>query len=335
MPRSIITKLSEEQEIVLPRYIEKWKEIARKTNLIDRDKAKASIKNAYQISDYKEPKIIFTSSPLGTIQKILATENYQSFLGRDIRNKFQKRVYDHLSHLIEKQLDKSIFYELINKTLLEGEPNSQPPVFHFPYGVESCVESQIFQDLGRIDSDYLDTQYEEVSKLIRSLFRLGRFFCRGCMFDFCISELKLQYDRQKWQVMQELMQQCDFVAMFENVCFVCDRPIKLSLDSQNQLHAEWEYALQFADDYGVYAYHGVGERPEGKKCTNDQYIKPGTRVRLPSTGEYGIIVHCWYSEEIYDYDCYVAFYGTSFPDEKTDCRPYIFRYAAVSLEILE
>ncbi|EAM52467.1 hypothetical protein WH8501_17200 [Crocosphaera watsonii WH 8501] len=201
--------------------------------------------------------------------------------------------------------------------------------------VESCVESQIFQDLGRIDPDYLDNQYEEVSKLIRSLFTLGNFFCRGCMFDFCISELKLQYDRQKWQVIQELMQQCDFVAMFENVCFVCDRPIKLSLDSQNQLHAEWEYALQFADDYGVYAYHGVGERPEGEKCTNDQYIKPGTKVRLPSTGEYGIVAHCWYSEEIYDYDCYVAFYGTSFPDEKTYCKPYIFRYTATSLEILE
>ena len=24
------------------------------------------------------------------------------------------------------------------------------------------------------------------------------------------------------------------------------------------------------------------------------YGEPGTRVRLPSTGEYGIVVHCWY-----------------------------------------
>lgn len=279
MSRSIINELLEEQEIVLPKYIEKWKEIARQTKPINRDKAAAAIKNAYQISNYKEPEIIFTGSPFGAIQKILATENYQSYLGRDIRNKFRKRVWDHFLHLIERQLDKSILYEIINKTLVKGELNSDRPVYHFPYGVESCVESQIFQDLGRIDSDHLDTQYEEVSKLIRSLFRLG-WFSRGCMFDFCISELKLQYDRQKWQVMQELMQQCDFVAMFENVCFVCDRPIKLSLDSQNQLHAEWEYALQFADDYGVYAYHGVGKRPEGKICTNDQYIKPGLTLQL-------------------------------------------------------
>ena len=335
MPRGIITKLSEEQEIAIHKYIEKWQAIARQTKPIDRDQAKAVIKNVYQLINYKEPEIVYTGSPFGAIQKILATENYQSYLGRNVRNKFQKRIYDHLSHLIEKQLDKPLFYELINKTLFEGEPSSEPTVFHFPYGIESCVESQIFQDLGRIDPDYLDTQYEEVSPLIESFFRVGKFYCRGCMFDFCISELKLQYDRAQWQVMQELMKQCDFVAMFENVCFVCDRPVKLLLDSQNQLHAEWEYALKFADDYGVYAYHGVGERPEGNKCTNDQYLKPGTKVRLPSTGEYGIVVHCWYSEEIYNYDCYIAFYGTSFPDEKTECSPYILRYAAVSLEILE
>ena len=334
MPRSIITKLSEQQEIVLPKYIEKWKAIARQTKPIDRDKAKAAIKNAYQASNYKEPEIIFTGSPFGVIKKALAMENYQSYLGGDIRHKFQKRVWGHLSHLIGKQLDKPIFYELINKTLFEGETNSDHPVFHFPYGIEGCVESQIFQDLWRIDPDYFDAQYEEVSKLIRSLFRPG-WLDSGCMFDFCISELNLQYDRQKWQVIKELMQQCDFVSMFENVCFVCDRPIKLSLDRQNRLHAEWEYALQFADDYGVYAYHGVRERPEGTECTNDQYIKPGKKVRLSITGEYGIVAHCWYDEETYNYDCYIAFYGTSFPDEKTRCKPYIFRYGAGSLEILE
>lgn len=122
------------------------------------------------------------------------------YLGRDIHNKFWKRVYDHFLHLIERQIDKPIFYELINKTLVEGEVNSDLPVFHFPYGLESCVESQIFQDLGRINPNYLDTQYEEeeeVSKLIRSLFRLG-WFSQGCMFDFCISELNLKCDLQKW-----------------------------------------------------------------------------------------------------------------------------------------
>ena len=124
---------------------------------------------------------------------------------------------------------------------------------------------------------------------------------------------------------------------FENVCIACDRPYKLSFDRQNLLHAEGKYALEFVDGYGVYAYHG-GERPEGRPCKNNEYIEPGTRVRLPHAlgpGEYGIVVHCWYSKEISDFDCYIAFFGDSFPDRETDCKPSLFRFAAVSLEILD
>ena len=76
------------------------------------------------------------------------------------------------------------------------------------------------------------------------------------MFDFCISVLKLQHDRQKWQVLQELMQHCSFIFQFEKFCVVCDRPCKLSFDQENRLHADKEPAIQFADGYGVYACHG-------------------------------------------------------------------------------
>jgi hypothetical protein len=38
---------------------------------------------------------------------------------------------------------------------------------------------------------------------------------------------------------------------------VCDRPIKLCLNNENLLHAEGEPAIQFADNYSLYSYHGV------------------------------------------------------------------------------
>ncbi|MBD2086589.1 GGDEF domain-containing protein [Trichocoleus sp. ST-U3] len=38
---------------------------------------------------------------------------------------------------------------------------------------------------------------------------------------------------------------------------VSERPIKISFDSQNRLHAEGEPAIQFADGYNFYSYHGV------------------------------------------------------------------------------
>jgi hypothetical protein len=44
---------------------------------------------------------------------------------------------------------------------------------------------------------------------------------------------------------------------FEKVCFVCERPTKISLDTEYRLHAEGEPAIQFADGYSLYSYHGV------------------------------------------------------------------------------
>lgn len=71
---------------------------------------------------------------------------------------------------------------------------------------------------------------------------------------------------------------------------------------------------------------------------NDRFIPPGTRVRLaPSNGkiEYGVVVHCWFDEEIQMFDCYTAFFGTAQVVGKPDDAPYVLRYAAVSLDVIE
>jgi len=74
----------------------------------------------------------------------------------------------------------------------------------------------------------------------------------------------------------------------------------------------------------------------------DQFIPSGTRVRLDSivngddepTPEFGVVVHCWLDDEIGMFDCYVAFFGTKFPDGQPSDKPYVLRYAATSLTVL-
>lgn len=70
----------------------------------------------------------------------------------------------------------------------------------------------------------------------------------------------------------------------------------------------------------------------------DQYLSPGTKVRLESVDgapEVGVVVHCWGSDEIDAYDCYVAFYGSEFPTRELKAKPYLLRYAASSLNVVE
>ena len=62
-------------------------------------------------------------------------------------------------------------------------------------------------------------------------------------------------------------------------------------------------------------------------------IEPGTLVRAndPENVEYGIVISCWYEDEIQDFDCYVAFLGDAIPEGKPQTGPYILRYAVTSL----
>ena len=61
----------------------------------------------------------------------------------------------------------------------------------------------------------------------------------------------------------------------------------------------------------------------------------GTKVRLRSTGEVGIVIYAWYEEEIAGEDCYIAFFGEEFPKGKPLEKPYVLRYAPESLEVIE
>jgi hypothetical protein len=61
---------------------------------------------------------------------------------------------------------------------------------------------------------------------------------------------------------------------------------------------------------------------------------PGERVILSASGECGVVVHTWVSDELGGLDdCYVAFFGRDFPDQGAKPRqiPYVLRYAATSL----
>jgi internalin A len=54
-----------------------------------------------------------------------------------------------------------------------------------------------------------------------------------------------------------LFEDCGWIFPFENICLVCDRPLHLRFDSANELHAEGEPAIAFADGYSLYFHHGV------------------------------------------------------------------------------
>lgn len=64
----------------------------------------------------------------------------------------------------------------------------------------------------------------------------------------------------------------------------------------------------------------------------DMNFQLGDRVKHIGTGECGIIVSTWRDEELDIEDCYVAFFGETFPTGKPETIPYVLRYSQSSLE---
>uniref|UniRef100_UPI0035A2581C DUF6745 domain-containing protein n=1 Tax=Microseira wollei TaxID=467598 RepID=UPI0035A2581C len=81
--------------------------------------------------------------------------------------------------------------------------------------------------------------------------------CYSSLFDFCISVLNCTCEPKIWQIFQSLAFDCGWIFTLEKTCYVCDRPRILSFDNQQRLHAEGQPAIQYADGFSVYAYHGV------------------------------------------------------------------------------
>lgn len=80
---------------------------------------------------------------------------------------------------------------------------------------------------------------------------------RGALFDFCFTVLGCLHNLKVWQVFQVITQECGLIFPYKEKFIVCDRPIKILIDSQGRLHGEGEPALLFADGSRVYVHHGV------------------------------------------------------------------------------
>lgn len=253
----IVSELTDEQEALIPEYRAKWRLIENQIEGIDRTKAIETINSAYFISSYSEPEILWYDNPFIAIQEATYIEDFKSHLGRDIRTKFSKRVFDHVQHSLMQQLDYKFFIRLRNQTTHTQSPYystfDKPQPYYFSHSVITCLEHQLLADL---EKSKPELEFSDISFFTSCIFRPAEWANWACLFDFCISVLKLHHDRKKWIVIQQMIQNCGFLLQYENVCIVCDRPSKLSFDAENLLHADEEPALQFADGYSVYANHG-------------------------------------------------------------------------------
>ena len=240
MSESKISELTPEQQALIPIYREKWIKIALSTERIDREKATEAIKQAYEFINKKEPEILFFESPCRALQ------NFSKYIDFEfeckipnkygLRDELTTQINSKLRNQLQKQCSEIWIFlknQLDNSFLIE---------------LSSSIERDLrFKGL-----------YSTFSRFISfSCIQLDIWNFHASRFDFCISALNCHYPQKEWLIFQSLVQNCGWIFPFENVCIVSEHPQTLIFDDDNRFHAEGKPAMQFADGYSVYAYHGT------------------------------------------------------------------------------
>jgi internalin A len=202
----------------------KWETLAKPTQLIDSKKAAAAVKAAYNALGFGVPEIIFCKSPTEAISQFKLKTYKAEIWG------------DELEQQVKNALRPLILSIKLRRQFSEG-----PIVW----------EEQLCRKMKR-DLSYWNLSRATVTRtyLVDAL----------ALIDFYVFSLGIVFRPEFLKVvesMKQLLAECGWIFMFHNVCYVCSRPTKLSLDSEYRLHAEGEAAIAFADGYSLYFHHGV------------------------------------------------------------------------------
>lgn len=60
----MITKLTPEQEALIPVYLQKWLDVGYRTKPLDKAKAEAAIAFSYKLMSKPMPQVIYSQSPM-------------------------------------------------------------------------------------------------------------------------------------------------------------------------------------------------------------------------------------------------------------------------------
>ncbi len=267
----MIEKLTPQQTALIPVYQEKWRKIALSTEPIDREKAAQSVRFAYAALGYKEPQIIVCDRPCAAFDRIFIPifqackqspywreikQEITAVLGNDIASEMVTNLAKRPSEMFLFRFPKTVVEQLLNHQLF----NYFQALLRSAFG---SLESSIDYRSRPITGIYTwHERWREFDRFARHPYHdINKYFfasiCHGVLSDFYISVLNGDRDRVKWRSFQLLVANCGWIYPFKNTCIICDRPRILSLDNQHRLHAEGGPAIQFADGYSTYSYHGV------------------------------------------------------------------------------
>jgi hypothetical protein len=258
MSQTKLKKLTPEQEALIPVYQEKWRAIALSTGPINRSQAAETIKAAYAIIGKKAPEVIFGDRPYEAADIIVSQmDNPRNLLRSQFETKLRSELAKQLQSYLRSELESQLHRQLQNQ--LENQLYNGLERQFWSYQREELagkISIKLSQQFSGQRS--IKIHWETLGKQLNNCIQPELWAGCASFLDFCISVLNLPHSYGNiWNIFQSIVRDCGWIYPYDKVCVVCEKPIALSVDSNYRLHAEGKPAVQFADSFAIYAYHGV------------------------------------------------------------------------------
>jgi hypothetical protein len=236
-----ITKLTAEQESRLVEFTEEWRQIGLSCEPADFAAGDEAIRGFYKRIGKPEPIILHFSSP--AMCEIAV--NFVFGMLKDEPSQLRSQLYSQLRSQLYSQLYSQLDSQLYSQ--LDSQLRSQ-------------LDSQLYSQLGSQLYSQLGSQLGE----LKSYFLYNRWgaghWCAWEAFYLFGHEIGVKYQAEDIALLLEwgrISKSIGWWAPWDGICFVSDRPRKVSFDEQRLLHSETGKAVEYSDGWGVSSWHGT------------------------------------------------------------------------------
>ena len=267
---SRIEKLTPKQERGIIEWREHCLKIGRDTSPVNKELTEISWKKFYKILNKKEPKFWYCQSPLQAqiimnifpdiVRVFKITEkganirdNIEDNIGNNIWDNIRGNIGANIRGNIGANIGNNIWDNIranIGNNIRDNIRGNIGANIRANIGdnIWVNIRANIGDNIKKINLKWIDT-YSWCQHDINWIAFYKYFEKYGL----------LPYDRnfEIFDIWYDLACSCGWCYTFENTVFVCEKPSKLCLNSQGQLHNEKEMALEYSDGYGLWCLNGV------------------------------------------------------------------------------
>lgn len=226
----LFSELTDNEKLLIPEYREFWYRVAISTSQLNHDQVKAAIFSIYTRLGLKAPRIHYCSSlpdllrkSHGFFQKPSFCEDGAAFASQEMA-KIHEMVIDFTCNVQVRELHLSSQLRVI-----DGE----------------CIDAHISDSLLELLSGNLPESFINYRNIIYFVFPRLWYVDESCWFDFHFSAVQRLlpegYDEESWQVFRQLVEVGSWFTAFESDCFICERPLSITLECENKIIASMTF----------------------------------------------------------------------------------------------